>query len=152
MEGRWRGGARAGAGDREGRGAGAERGRPERRGLFAAPVVHVRAQVDELRSRLEALPERSQTLVSLRVGGAGSRGARGAREALVAGYGERLAYLTADLGELLTRPRPEDLATLTAEGFMAAGVQRLLGGESAADTDALQLLYRLQREVSDATA
>lgn len=110
------------------------------------------AQVDELRSRLEALPERSQTLVSLRVRGAISMGARDALETLLAEYGERLAYLTADLGELLTQPRPEDLATLTAEGFMAAGVQRLLGGESAADTDALQLLYRLQREVSDATA
>lgn len=110
------------------------------------------AQVDELRSRLEALPERSQTLVNLRVRGAVSMGARDALEALASEYSERLAYLTADLGELQTRPRPEDLATLTAEGFMAAGVERLLAGGDSADTEALQLLYRLQRETSDAAA
>ena len=109
-------------------------------------------QVAELRAHLEALPERSRTLVNLRVRGAVSMAARDALEALVEEYGERLAYLTADTGELLTRPLPQDLATMTGEGFMAAGVERLLAGESAADTDALQLLYRLRREVADATA
>ena len=110
------------------------------------------SQVEELRARLEALAERSQTLVNLRVRGSISMGARDALEALMAEYGERLAFLTAEMGALLTRPRPQDLATMTGEGFMAAGIERLLAGERAADTDALQLLYRLQREVSDAAA
>jgi DNA repair exonuclease SbcCD nuclease subunit len=110
------------------------------------------SQVDELRSRLEAMPERSQTLVNVRVRGSISMRARDALEALAKEYEERLAYLSADMSQLLTRPRPEDLATLTAEGFMAAGVDRLLAGGNAADQGALQLLYRLQREASDATA
>ncbi len=110
------------------------------------------AQVRELRDRLEGLPERSQTLVSLRVAGAISLQARGGLEALVEEYSQRLAYLTADLSELVTQPRPEDLDHLRAEGFMAAAVQRLLTGQTSGDMEALQLLYRLQQEVSHAAS
>lgn len=110
------------------------------------------AQVHELRTQLEAMPERSRSLVNLRVRGSVSIGARDALEALVTEYEERLAHLSANWTELMTRPGAEDLARLTAEGFMAAGVQRLLAGEKTADMEALQLLYRLQREVSDAAS
>lgn len=110
------------------------------------------SQVEELRSRLEGLPERSQTLVNLRARGAISLPARGVLEALLAEYAERLAYLSADLNEVVTRPRPEDLANLTAEGFMAAAVGRLMAGEGAGDLEALQLLYRLQQEASHEAA
>ena len=109
-------------------------------------------QVAELRSELEALPERSQTLVHLQVRGTVSMAARDMLDALVREYRERLAYLDADLDALVAQPRPEDLAAMTAEGFMAAGVERLQSGTDAADADALQLLYRLQRETSDAAA
>jgi DNA repair exonuclease SbcCD nuclease subunit len=109
-------------------------------------------QVAELRSELEALPERSQTLVHLRVRGTVSMAARDALDELVHEYRERLAYLDADLDALLAQPRPQDLAAMTAEGFMAAGVQRLQSGTDAVDADALQLFYRLQRETSDAAA
>lgn len=108
------------------------------------------AQVRELREQLEALPERSQTLVSLRVAGAISLEARGGLEALVEEYSQRLAHLSADLSEVITRPRPEDLAHLTAEGFMAAAVQRLMTGQTPGDMETLQLLYRLQQEVGHA--
>lgn len=109
-------------------------------------------QVEELRAELEALPERSQTLVKLLARGAISMAARAALESLVQEYGERLAHLDSDLDELVAQPRPEDLAAMTAEGFMAAGVERLQAGEDPADADALQLLYRLQRESGDAAA
>ena len=109
-------------------------------------------QVEELRAELEALPQRSQTLIRLRARGVISMAARDALESLVQDYGERLAYLDADLDPLVAQPRPQDLASLTAEGFMIAGVQRLQSGQHPADAGALQLLYRLQRESADAAA
>ena len=108
------------------------------------------AQVPELRTELEALPDRSQTLVHLHLRGTVSMAARDALDALVEEYGERLAHLDADLDALVAQPRAEDLAALTGEGFMAAAIQRLQSGADTADADALQLLYRLQREASDA--
>ena len=109
-------------------------------------------QVDELRTELDGLPERSQTLVNLRVRGAVSMAARDALETLVREYSERLAYLAPDLDALQAQPRAEDLARMTAEGFMAAGVARLQSGGQPVDAHALQLLYRLQREACDAPA
>ena len=108
------------------------------------------AQVPELRAEFEALPERSQTLVKLLARGTLSMAGRDALESLIEEYGERLAHLESDLGGLIAQPRLEDLATLTAEGFMAAGVERLRAGADPRDASALQLLYRLQRQSGDA--
>jgi DNA repair exonuclease SbcCD nuclease subunit len=109
-------------------------------------------QVGELRNRLDALEERSHTLLSLNLRGAISLGARDALDALLADYGERLVYLRACLSKLQTRATEEDLARLRAEGFMAEALGRLRESADEAAADAIRLLYRLQREAADETA
>lgn len=109
-------------------------------------------QVDELKSRLEALPERSQTLVNLVVTGALSMSASNALDVLIADYSERLAYLRADVTGLQTQPTEEDLAQLSAEGFMASALARLRATTDPIDADAIRLMYRLQREAAHASA
>jgi DNA repair exonuclease SbcCD nuclease subunit len=110
------------------------------------------AQVEELRRRLDALPERSLTLLNLNVRGAISLAARDALDALLADYEQRLVYLRADCRQLRTEVSESDLAGLRTEGFMADALEslRATGDESA--LDAIRLLYRLNREAADEAA
>lgn len=109
-------------------------------------------QVDELKARLEALPERSQSLVNLVVTGALSMSASDALDALIADYSERLAYLRANLTGLQTQPTDADLLQLSAEGFMAGALSRLRASADPIDAEAIRLMYRLQREAAHASA
>jgi DNA repair exonuclease SbcCD nuclease subunit len=110
------------------------------------------SQVEELRHRLDALDERSQTLLSLTIRGAISLGARDALDALLADYEQRLVHLRSELSGLKVQATESDLAHLSAEGFMAASLNRLRETHDDASNDAIRLMYRLQREAADAAA
>jgi len=101
------------------------------------------SQVVDLRRRLDALEERSATLLNLNLRGALSLAARDELDALLADYSERLVHLRYDTSLLQTAAREEDLAQLRAEGFMASALESLRGSN---DVDAIRLLYRLNRE------
>jgi DNA repair exonuclease SbcCD nuclease subunit len=109
-------------------------------------------QVAELKTRLDALEERSHTLIELTVRGAISLGARDALDALLADYAQRLAFLRTDLAKLQTQATDADLASLRSEGFQAAALDRLRGSTDEASTEAIRLMYRLQREAAHAPA
>ncbi len=90
--------------------------------------------------------------MNLSLRGAISLGARDSLDALLADYAQRLVYLRQDTSRLQTAATPEDLAQLRAEGFMAGALERLReSGESCA-TDAIRLLYRLNREAANEAA
>jgi DNA repair exonuclease SbcCD nuclease subunit len=109
-------------------------------------------QVDELRHRLDALEERSHTLLSLTIRGVISLGARDALDALLADYEQRLVYLRSELSGLRVQASESDLAQLTAEGFLAESLTRLRASTDDDAKDAIRLMYRLQREAADATS
>jgi DNA repair exonuclease SbcCD nuclease subunit len=109
-------------------------------------------QVEELRNRLDALDERSQTLLNLTLHGSISLGARDVLDALLADYAQRLVYLRCDLSRLQTQVTDADLARLRAEGFMAEALDRLRESPDEAALDAIRLMYRLHREAADAAA
>jgi DNA repair exonuclease SbcCD nuclease subunit len=107
------------------------------------------AQVEELRQRLDALEERSQTLLNLNLRGAISLAARDSLDALLVDYAARLVHLRYDTSRLQTEPTDDDLARMRAESFMAGALENLrASGESAAN-DAIRLLYRLNREAAN---
>lgn len=110
------------------------------------------AQVGELKGKLDALEERSHTLLDLTVRGAISLGARDLLDALLAEYAQRLAYLRTDLTGLQTQATDADLAALRSEGFQAAALNRLRTSTDEASTEAIRLMYRLQREAANAPA
>lgn len=109
-------------------------------------------QVAELRARLDALEERSHTLLNLKLRGAISLAARDSLDALLADYAQRLVYLRQDCGQLQTQARDADLANLRAEGFMAEALEKLRASNDETALDAIRLLYRLNREAADAAA
>ena len=108
------------------------------------------SQIDELRLSLDRLEERSQTLLNVVIRGAISLGARDALDALLTDYAQRLAYLRTDLSRLQTQPTESDLSRLSAEGFLAEALARLRASSDSTATDAIRLMYRLQREAADA--
>jgi uncharacterized protein HemY len=110
------------------------------------------AQVEELRQRLAALEERSQTLLNLNLRGAISLGARDSLDALLADYAERLVYLRQDTSRLQTQATEADLAELRAEGFMAGALESLRESGDSCAPDAIRLLYRLNREAANEAA
>jgi DNA repair exonuclease SbcCD nuclease subunit len=110
------------------------------------------SQVGELRRRLDGLEERSHTLLSLNLRGEVSLGARDALDALLTDYAERLVYLRGDLSKLQTRATADDIARLRSEGFIGQALDRLRESPDEAATDAIRLLYRLQREAANEAA
>ncbi len=108
------------------------------------------AQVEQLRARLDALEERSHTLLDINVRGAISLSARDRLDALLEDYAQRLVYLRHDSTRLQTQPAEEDLAGLRAEGFMSAALDRLRESPDEPSADAIRLLYRLKRETDEA--
>ena len=109
-------------------------------------------QVGELKAKLDALEERSHTLLNLTVRGALSLGARDRLDALLTEYAQRLAYLRTDLEALQTQATDADLADLRSEGFQAAALERLRESNDEASIEAIRLMYRLQREAANAPA
>jgi DNA repair exonuclease SbcCD nuclease subunit len=107
------------------------------------------SQVGDLRRRLDALEERSATLLNLNLRGAISLAARDELDAVLADYSQRLVYLRHDTSRLQTEARDEDLAQLRAEGFMAGALGTLRESGDASALDAIRLLYRLNREATN---
>ncbi|MCH8506778.1 MAG: DNA repair exonuclease [Ectothiorhodospiraceae bacterium] len=107
---------------------------------------HDDTQVEEFRAWLDALPERSWTLLELELRGQLSLSARSALEALLEDYAERLACLRLAEDAVSVQPTEADLQALAGEGFVGEKVEELRAGEHPADDDALRLLHRLMRE------
>jgi DNA repair exonuclease SbcCD nuclease subunit len=105
------------------------------------------ADVEALHDGLAALPERAATLVELTLDGALSLAARARLDEVLAAHAEALLYLRWHDERLLAEPSADDLATLSADGFVGAAADALRTGGAAEDADALRLLYRLLREV-----
>jgi DNA repair exonuclease SbcCD nuclease subunit len=105
------------------------------------------AEVDVLKAELEALPNKSKTLVNLRVSGAISMGACDRLERLVEDYAERLVYLRSDLDQVQSAPSEDDLTAMSGEGFIAEALDQLRSGANPADDDAMRLMYRLQTQI-----
>lgn len=103
-------------------------------------------QVAQLRRRLDALEERSLTLLNLTLRGAISLAARDSLDDLLADYAQRLAYLRLDTSRLQTDATDEDLQQLRTEGFMADALASLRESSETCAQDAIRLLYRLNRE------
>lgn len=110
------------------------------------------AMVGELKAELDAIQTRSQTLVELTVRGTISMEARDALDQLIADYRERLVYLREDTQNLQAHATDADLAAMSGEGFIAEALRELRSGGTPADEDAIRLMYRLQQEVSRASA
>lgn len=116
------------------------------RWLQHAVEFHENAQVADLRQWLEDLPERSWTLLELRLGGQLSLSARAQLDRLLDDYAERLAYLRLIDDRVLAEPSEEDLQGLSGEGFVGEVVAELRASEAPEDRDALRLLHRLFQE------
>lgn len=108
------------------------------------------SQVDALEAFLRALPERSNTLLDLRLSGSLSLAGRDALDVILDEYAQRLAHLRYSSDRLTVEPTEADLSAMTGEGFVAAALQRLRESTDPAAPNALRMLYRLQREVDNA--
>jgi DNA repair exonuclease SbcCD nuclease subunit len=102
--------------------------------------------LDGLAGRLEALDEKSWTLLELDLTGQLSLAGRARLDDLIAEYSDRLAHLRIDTSGVTTAPTQADLTTLHGEGFLGRAIDRLRAGDDPADADALRLLYRLMQE------
>jgi DNA repair exonuclease SbcCD nuclease subunit len=105
-------------------------------------------QVAELRTFLDALPERAQTLVELNMTGHLPIKAKAELDALLEDYGERLAHLDLGGSQVLVQPTEEELAAFTAEGFIGQAADDLRTSTEASSRDALVLLHRLMQGVA----
>ena len=104
------------------------------------------AGVRALRDWLAALPERSWTLLELRLSGALGLAARAELDALLAAAGDGLLHLRVNTDALTDAPSAGELDALNAEGFVGQAARRLATDPDPAARDALRLLYRLVRE------
>ena len=104
------------------------------------------AGVRALRDWLAALPERSWTLLELRLNGELGLAARAELDALLAAAGAGLLHLRVKTDALTDAPSAGELDALNAEGFVGQAARRLAADPDPAARDALRLLYRLVRE------
>ena len=95
---------------------------------------------------LEALEQKSWTLVSLTLSGQLSLAARTRLDDVLEDYAGRLALLRADTARVVAAATAEDLASLRGEGYLGRAIERLRHSDDPVDADALRLLYRLARE------
>ena len=102
--------------------------------------------LDTLEAWLSARSPMSRTLVELDLAGSLSLAGRSRLEALLADYGERLAYLRIDEDRVHAEPSAEDLEALRGDGFVGQAIAVLRDSDDACDADALQLMYRLMQE------
>lgn len=102
-------------------------------------VELVDAEIDELAAWFAALPERSHSLVELRLGGTVSLAGRARLDALIEAEAEALLHLRVASDEVVLHPGEDDLAELG--GWLGEAAARLRA--DPADADALLLLHRL---------
>jgi DNA repair exonuclease SbcCD nuclease subunit len=101
------------------------------------------ADVSTLERWLEALEEKSWSLLELSLRGQLSLAAHARLEALLGDFRARLACLRIDSDTVSVAPTAEDLAALSAEGYLGRAIGTLREGTQREDADALRLLYRL---------
>lgn len=104
--------------------------------------------IDRLAEQLDALPEKSWTLLELTLRGQLSLAGRARLDELIEDYTERLALLRVREDAVSAAPTPEDLAALHGEGYLGRAIAALRDSEDPVDAGALQLLYRLSQEVA----
>lgn len=102
--------------------------------------------LDDLATRLDALEEKSWTLLELTLHGQLSLAGHARLETLLDDYRGRLANLRVDAHGVTAAPTESDLDSLRGEGFLGRAIERLRNGEDPADADALRLLYRMLQE------
>ncbi|MCH9651573.1 MAG: DNA repair exonuclease [Deltaproteobacteria bacterium] len=109
--------------------------------------VSSQEDLNALESWLSTLPDKSWTLLEVRLEGSLSLAGRSRLEALLASAQESFLYLRVDDEALATRPDDLDLELLDRAGFVGRAAGRLSqeGGREA--QDALLLLHRLLAEV-----
>mgnify|MGYP002780406449 CR=1 FL=1 len=118
------------------------------RWLQRKEILQNREEVEALLRWLDALPERSWTLVELELEGALSLADRALLDRGLQTQAEELLCLRLRDEELRTAPAPEDLQPFEQEGFLSRVAQQLARGESEAERDGLRLLHRLWLERS----
>ncbi len=104
--------------------------------------------VEVLAARLDALEEKSWTLLELTLTGQLSLEGRARLDALLDDYAARLAHLRVDADQVAVAPAERDLETLRGEGYLGRAIERLRHGADPADADAVALLYRLMKETA----
>jgi DNA repair exonuclease SbcCD nuclease subunit len=110
--------------------------------------LHDDAALDDLAARLDALEEKSWTLLELTLTGQLSLEGRARLDALLDDYAARLAHLRVDADEVAVAPTEQDLETLRGEGYLGRAIARLRDSNDRVDADALRLLYRLIKETA----
>lgn len=98
--------------------------------------------VTRLVAWLDQLPEKTSTLIELRLEGAITLGARAELDAAIESEGQRLALLRVNDEALFAQPSDVDLSLLRAEGFVGDAARRLGASEDPQASEALRLLYR----------
>jgi len=104
--------------------------------------------IDRFQTRLDALPEKSWTLLELTLRGELSLAGRVRLDRLLENYAERLALLRISEDTISAAPTPADLAALRGEGYLGRAIEALRDSGDAVDADALRLLYRLSQETA----
>lgn len=104
------------------------------------------ADLDRLAAWLDALDEKSWTLVDLSLHGQLSLAGRTRLDALLAEFADRLALLRIDEDRVVAAPDAADLETLHGEGYLGRAIGALRDSTDPLDADALKLLYRLMKE------
>lgn len=105
------------------------------------------ADAESMLQRLEALPEKSWTLLRLELSGELSLAGRERLDTGLASLAASLAHLRLKAEGLSVAPTAEDLASLEQEGYLGEVVRGL---RAEGDIDALRLLYRILREAPTA--
>ncbi|MFU8816949.1 MAG: metallophosphoesterase family protein [Pseudomonadales bacterium] len=104
--------------------------------------------LDTFAAWLDALEEKSWTLLELTLRGQLSLAGHTRLEALLDDWRDRLALLRSDADAVQVAPTADDLAALRGEGYLGRSIDVLRAGAAEADADALRLLYRLMKEAS----
>ncbi len=118
------------------------------RWLTHAASLHDEADLAGLEAWLAALPEKSWTLLELRLEGSLPLGLRARLDALLAGAEGALLHLRLADEALVTAPTDAELAALAGAGFVGRAVETLKAEAGEEARDALLLLARLVGEVA----
>ena len=108
------------------------------------------ADVEALEAWFAGLPERSKTLVRLKLAGQLGLRERAALDALLERERETLAHLRLKDAALGVSPSEEDLTAFSADGFVGAAVEALVSAGDPSSTEALRRLYALWHQLEGA--
>ncbi len=107
---------------------------------------HEDADVERLAAWFDGFPERSWTLVQLRLEGELSLSGRAKLDRLLDDERGRLCHLRVAADEVVDAPSDEDLRVLQAEGFLRVAAEYLRSDSAPEARDAVRLLHRMLAE------